>query len=66
VGYVLLADFPIWSYWERIYLASQRLDFLGWGDTQGATPCSNEKEGRNGRRIVRRGDWEGDSEWDVK
>ena len=59
VGYVLLAELPIWPQWERKCLASQRLECQGGGGyPKGAHPFKVEAKG-DGGRIVGRGDQEG-------
>jgi hypothetical protein len=49
-----------------MYLASQRLDVPGLGDTQRAPTCSEEKGREMGKRIVGGGDWKEGSEQNVK
>jgi hypothetical protein len=62
VGYVLL----VWPQWERICLASQRLNVPGWGDTQGEPTHSEEKERKDDGRTVEGVTGRGVSKHDVK
>jgi hypothetical protein len=42
----------VWPQWERMNLASQRLDVPGWGIPMGTSTISEEKGRDGGRRIV--------------
>ena len=58
MGYVFLADL-VWPQWEKMCLASQRLDVPGWGESKGIPTYSEEKGRGNGGRVVGEGDREG-------
>ena len=62
--YVLLAGLLMWPLWERICIASQRLDVQHEGKPFESI-YSEEKLEVLGR-VMRAGDWEGSSEQDIK
>lgn len=56
----------LFSLSERGCTYPSRLDVPGWGMPMGVPTHSEEKRMGNSGTIVRGGDQEGDSKWDVK